>query len=1255
VEFRPRPLPVRQFASPAEVQEVQSRLAAAPAGDRRALVVELAWHLRQLDCARALECCAEARPLIPTVDATASDRQHLARLHLVEGEIAMLDGDFDRARARCDEARAGFDACGDAAGSGDAAWLDASIHSEQGRAADLDHAMTGAIEHYARAGDPMRLKAAKARRWALVAFVDAPAAARGMAEELDACEDCSDGVLAWIETAQATIAALTDRLGDSIKHDLQAHMLGERSGQVRQAVISASNASEGFVTLGDLDAALEWSERALSAARASGWPALIAVCQRQTSDVLRLLDRPEHAAELLALSVAAMEPLGASRNKGEMLHSLGRLKLENGGFDDALATFEQMERDAQHSNHPDLLIKARRGQAAALSGLGESALAASRALDALQLAQARGSADDQIRTLLVLADIHQAPALPAPAGMQAVTATLHYLLAAQELAQSVPDYRAPIDLLRRIASACAEGGDHAAAYRYVVAAEEARNASRIKDGQNRALALEIRRAVEQARSDSEQHRKLAASLQATADTLEVLGLIGREITASLDIPTICAILYRHLAELMDVSSFLIHGVDPDGRSLSRRLAIDQGRPLPAHSIALDHPTSQVAACARERREIVIERELAQASSSHMPGTLPSLSLMFFPLEVGGRLLGVMSVQSTRTQAYGERERAIFRTLCAWGAIGLDNATSYNAVAEQEQELRVAAVAFESQEAMLVADAQHVILRVNGACCRITGYEAAELIGRRPDVLKFRRHDDKATDGIPTLGARDEWSGEREVLRKDGTPVPLWISVTAVRSQQGEVTHYVYAASDMTERKRAEEEIRKLAFYDPLTQLPNRRLLMDRLTHALAVSERHGAEGALLFIDLDKFKTLNDTRGHHVGDLHLMQVAARLKECLRDGDTVARWGGDEFIVLLEGLDDAADEAARRAAGVTRKILAALNEPYLLLGHEHHSSPSIGVVMFRGRTLSADELLKRADLAMYQAKGAGRNTVSIYDPSMQSAVDHHARMEADLRQAIQGGQFLLHYQPQVGIDGQLLGAEALVRWNHPERGLVPPVEFIPVAEDSGLILPLGQWILRTACWQLRTWSQHPETAHLSLAVNISARQFHDTQFVEDTLSVLDETGIDPRRLKLELTESLLIKNLDGIVGKMHALMQRGVRFSLDDFGTGYSSLSYLKRLPLEQLKIDRSFVRDIFEDENDIAIVRAIVTLGQSLGLQVIAEGVEEERQWHFLEGIGCQAFQGYYFGRPVPIEQFEAGGLARARADVESSPRLRSGP
>jgi diguanylate cyclase (GGDEF)-like protein/PAS domain S-box-containing protein len=1238
-------MPPHQFASPTELEQLEESLATAQADAQAALCAALAWHLRQRDCARATDLCARAQELLSITLLDDGDRQrHLARLCLTQGEIAVLYGDLAEASRRCEQASAGFGRCEDPIGSGDAAWLRASILAEQGSLAEFDASMVLAIDDYRRGGDSMRVKAAQARRWSVAAFVDAHATAQGLAQEIGTCDDCDDGVLAWVETALATVATQMDRLGDSIKHDLQAHMLCGRSGQIRQAVISASNASEGFVMLGDLDAALEWSERALSTARASGWPALVAVCQRQTGDVLRLLDRPEQAAELLNLAADAMKTQGASRNKGEVLHSLGRLKLEDARFDTALATFEHMEQEAQHCNHPDLLVKAWRGQAAALSGLGDAAQAARKALESLHLAQARGNADDQIRTLLVLADIHQSHALPPPAPMQAASAALHYLTRALNLAEALKDYRAPIDLLRRIASACADSGDYAAAYRYGVAADEARNESRLKDARNRALALEIRREVEHARADTERHRKLAASLQATADTLETLGLIGREITASLDSQTICQILRKHLSDLMDVSFFLVQVLDEAGTTLNSLLVTERNQALAPQTISLEHKNSWAAACVRERREVIIERELAEASSKHVPGTLPCLSLLFFPLEVGGRLLGVMSVQSTQPSAYGERERAIFRTLCAWGAIGLDNAATYNAVAEQKQQLRVAAVAFESQEAMLISDAQHCILRVNSACCRISGYLAEELIGRRPDLFVLQHSDGSLRPAkLATVAERDQWSGELQVLRKDGSKVPLWLSITVVRNHDNEVTHFVYAASDITDRKQAEEEIRNLAFYDPLTQLPNRRLLMDRLVHALTTSERTGAEGALLFIDLDKFKTLNDTRGHDVGDLLLTQVAQRLQDCLRDCDTVARWGGDEFTVLLEGLGSNAIEAADRTDTVARKILARLNEPYLLQDQEHHSSPSIGVSMFLGRALTADELLKQADLAMYQAKGSGRNTVRFYDPAMQAAATRHAQLEVDLRQALHGEQFLLHYQPQVGIDGRLIGAEALIRWQHPERGMVSPAEFIPAAEESGLILQVGQWVLETACKQLRHWAQEPATAGLSLAVNISARQFHDAQFVPQTLGLLDQTRIDPRRLKLELTESLLLENLDSIIDKMHVLMQRGVRFSLDDFGTGYSSLSYLKRLPLEQLKIDQSFVRDLFNDQNDVAIVRAIVTLGQSLGLQVIAEGVEEERQWRFLEGIGCQAFQGYLFGRPLPIEKFESTFVARVTA------------
>jgi diguanylate cyclase (GGDEF)-like protein/PAS domain S-box-containing protein len=445
--------------------------------------------------------------------------------------------------------------------------------------------------------------------------------------------------------------------------------------------------------------------------------------------------------------------------------------------------------------------------------------------------------------------------------------------------------------------------------------------------------------------------------------------------------------------------------------------------------------------------------------------------------------------------------------------------------------------------------------------------------------------------------------------------------------------------DFTERKAAEEQIKRLAYFDPLTHLPNRRLLLDRLGHALFASERNQRCGALIFIDLDHFKMLNDTRGHTIGDQLLVEIAQRLQGNVRQGDTVARLGGDEFLVMLEDLDSGGFAAAQ-AEAVAVKILAALSQPYLLeVAVEgglrnvvaHHCTSSMGISLYCGHQERADELIKRADLAMYQAKAAGRNTLRFFDPAMQAAVMARAALEVDLRLGLQEKQFVVHYQAQVDGSACLTGAEALVRWQHPQRGLIAPLDFIPLAESTGLILPLGRWVLETACAQLVAWASNPATAQLTLAVNVSARQFHHPDFVEQVLAILAGSSANPQKLKLELTETLLLDDLDDTIGKMHVLKEQGVGFALDDFGTGYSSMAYLKRLPLDQLKIDRSFVRDVLTDPSDAAIARTIVALGQSLGLMVIAEGVESEEQRDFLASIGCYAYQGYLFGRPVAVE------------------------
>lgn len=677
--------------------------------------------------------------------------------------------------------------------------------------------------------------------------------------------------------------------------------------------------------------------------------------------------------------------------------------------------------------------------------------------------------------------------------------------------------------------------------------------------------------------------------------------------------------------------------------------------------------------------------------------------------------------------------------------------------QAESNLRIAAIAFESQEGMMVTDANGVIQRVNKAFTESTGYTSEDVAGQTPRLLKSDRQGAEFYRLMwETLNLNGKWEGEVWNRHKNGAIYPTWLTISAVKGDNnGLVTHYVGSLLDISERKRyeslileneqrlvdilnvspiavriarrhgrevvfynksyadliknahamgddpkkyyvhaedyeevlaelengksvinrqielkipenttvwtlasympiqykgenavlgwfyditnlktAEEKIRQLAFHDPLTRLPNRQLLLDRLQQALAGSARSGRHGALLFIDLDNFKSLNDTLGHIVGDLLLQQVAQRLTACVREGDTVARLGGDEFVVMLEDLSKETIEAAEQSEVIGEKVLAALEQPYQLDIHEFRNSASVGATVFNGTQQETEELLKQADIAMYQAKKAGRNTLRFFDPQMQEAIKYKVALEGELHKALELNQFHLHYQIQVDSLLRPIGAEALIRWSHPERGMVSPAQFIPLAEETGLILSIGLWVLETVCAQLKAWERDEMTMNLVLAVNVSARQFHQSDFVEQVQSVVRRFDVNPSLLKLELTESLLLGDIQETVVTMKGLNMIGVRLSLDDFGTGYSSLQYLKLLPLNQIKIDQSFVRDIATDQNDAVIVQTIIAMAETLGLEVIAEGVETEVQREFLELRGCHYFQGYLFSKPLPIERFE---------------------
>ncbi len=521
---------------------------------------------------------------------------------------------------------------------------------------------------------------------------------------------------------------------------------------------------------------------------------------------------------------------------------------------------------------------------------------------------------------------------------------------------------------------------------------------------------------------------------------------------------------------------------------------------------------------------------------------------------------------------------------------------------------------------------------NKAFLETTGYAREEVIGHSSIELNIWENPANRSKLVEILHRQGVCRNFEARLRKKKGEM-FWVLMSASVIELEGIPCVLSISRDISDVKTAQDEIRHLAFYDPLTELPNRRLLLERLRQTVTASKRCGRQRALLFIDLDNFKSLNDTLGHAVGDLLLKEVGERLTGCVRAVDTAARVGGDEFVVILEDLGRTSEEAAARAGSVAEKILASITQPYVLAGRECRSTASMGITVFGDGNESSSAILQQADIAMYQAKAAGREAIRFFAPALQSAVNARAALEGELHQGIRNREFELWYQPQVDR-GRVVGAEALLRWNHPRRGVLLPAEFISLAEETGLIVALGNQVLEDACRQLAVWAQRRETAWLSVAVNVSPRQFRQADFADRVLAVLETTGANPRSLELEITESLLVEDMEEAIAIMNALRSRGLRLSLDDFGTGYSSLAYLKRLPLDRLKIDSSFVRDMLADAKSKAIAHAIIWLSREMNLPVLAEGVETEEQRAWLAGLGCHAYQGYLFSPPVPVEQFQ---------------------
>lgn len=550
--------------------------------------------------------------------------------------------------------------------------------------------------------------------------------------------------------------------------------------------------------------------------------------------------------------------------------------------------------------------------------------------------------------------------------------------------------------------------------------------------------------------------------------------------------------------------------------------------------------------------------------------------------------------------------------------------------EAEEKLRLQAAIFEySDEGIMVTDVSQRILSVNKAFTKITGYDAAEVIGQLPSLFKSGLHDPEFyRDMNAAIVGNGHWIGELWNRRKSGENYPAWMSISGVHNKDGAITHYFAVFTDLTERKNAEKQIYRLAYYDVLTGLPNRAMLHTLLRQSLVEAQRHGAHGAVMFVDLDRFKQINDTLGHSPGDFLLKEVARRLLECLRNEDIVTRIGGDEFVVAL------VDIAKREHASiVARKILTNLARPVQIHGHELRITASIGISIYPDDGDDAETLIRNADVAMYRAKqGDGHEGYLFYAPDMNRKALERLNLEGNLRRAMEQGELSLHYQPQMDLaSGRMVGAEVLLRWNHPATGMISPAEFIPVAEETGLIIPIGEWILDTVCTRNKAW-QDAGLPVVKLAVNISAKQFRPT-LAALVREILERHHLDPGLLELEITESMIMQNVDDVITMMNDFHLLGVKMSLDDFGTGYSSLSYLKRFPIDKLKIDQSFVRGVIQDANDTAITRAIISLAQNLGLRVIAEGVETLEQLNFLKSAGCEEIQGYYYSRPIPEAEF----------------------
>lgn len=649
---------------------------------------------------------------------------------------------------------------------------------------------------------------------------------------------------------------------------------------------------------------------------------------------------------------------------------------------------------------------------------------------------------------------------------------------------------------------------------------------------------------------------------------------------------------------------------------------------------LDSPIQkQIKACMDHNEPVFLANGLNELDSrqfDNLPAQARAMPLTFYPLTLESSCVGILAAGSHHHQQLGEHDHTLLQLAARHAGFILNMLRSATSKTNAQSHVKLAAAVFDSSlEGIYITDTQGTILAANAAATRITGYTTEELIGNNPRILKSNYHDPDFYVALwDAIRRNNQWEGEIWNLRKDGELFTEWLSISAIKNDHGEVQNYVGIFIDISKQKQAENRLAYQAFHDALTGLPNRYLFFDRLDWAILQAKRHQTSCAVLFIDLDHFKYVNDTFGHDKGDLVLQKTAQKIKSCIRENDTFARMGGDEFTVLLQDFDTLDDISL-----TSQRIIQALESPIYINGQKIYVSASIGVSIFPEDGEDASVLMKHADTAMYSAKNDGRKRHHFFKLSMESYAVKRVEMEEHLRNALLQGEFKVFYQPQINLaTGHIVGAEALVRWQRPNLGLIPPGQFIPYAEETGLIIPIGEWVLREACTQCQFWQQTGWPS-LRIGVNLSAHQFKQTGLFNMVHTVLKDTGLKPQFLDLELTESDAMQNVDASLKILMELKELGIQVSIDDFGTGYSSLSYLKQFPIDRLKIDRSFIADIATDPNDATIVQAIVAMAHCLSLDVVAEGVETEEQLKFLRQHGCNEVQGYFLGHPVPADEF----------------------